>query len=98
MWSVIRLLDQRAVDVDAALELVRAGPSSRTLILARYDGTRARHTADGRIARVVEGGVRNLVHVDVGLNAFRVPVDERLHFPDPVALGPFDLLRVRPRR
>src|SRR5215210_829489 len=70
---VIRLLDQRCIDVDAAFELVAAGPAARTLVLAGCDGTRARDAADRRVARVVQRVVRNLVHVDVGLDALGVP-------------------------
>src|SRR6266545_2238096 len=95
--SVIALLDQWCVDVDAALELVRAGPASRALVLAARDRARARNAADRRIALVVQRVVRNLVDVDVGLHALRVPVDDRLHLPDAVALRPFDLLRVGAR-
>src|ERR671931_1109962 len=97
MWSVIRLLDQRCVDVDAALELVRAGPAAGALVLAADDGARARHAADRRVALVVQRVVRNLVDVEVGLHALRVPVDDGLHLPDAVALRPLDLLRVRAR-
>src|SRR3954462_11354651 len=97
MCSVIRLLDQWCVDVDAALELVRAGPASRALVLAGHDGTRARDTTDGRVALVVQRVVGNLVDVDVRLHALRVPVDDGLDLPDAVALGPLDLLRVRTR-
>src|SRR5215210_6257045 len=78
--------------MDAALELVRAGPASRALVLAPEDGTRARHAADRRIARVVQRVVRNLVHVDVGPHAFGIPVDDGLDLPDAVALRPFDPL------
>src|ERR687898_3064399 len=92
---VIRLLDQMCVDVDAAFELVAAGPAAGAFVLARDDGTRARNAADRRIARVVQRVVRNLVHVDVGLDALRVPVDDRLHLPDAVSLRPLDLLGVR---
>src|SRR6266540_1402546 len=94
MWSVIRLLEQGGVDVDAALELPRAGPASGALVLARSDGTRARDAADRRVSAVVQRVVGNLVDVDVGLDALRVPVDERLDLPDAVALRPFDLLRI----
>src|SRR5712691_12061977 len=94
--SVIALLDQRCVDVDAALELFAAGPASRALVLALADGTRAGDAADRRIAHVVQRVVRNLVHVDVGLDALGVPIDERLDLPDAVALGPLDFLRVHP--
>src|SRR6266508_2588336 len=88
-FSVIALLDQWCVDVDAALELVRAGPASRALVLAAGDRARARNAADRRIALVVKRVVRNLVDVDIGLHALRVPVDDRLHLPDAVALRPF---------
>src|SRR6266571_4223337 len=98
MCSVTALLDQWCVDVDAALELVRAGPASRALVLTRADGTRARDAADRRIARVVQRVVGNLVHVDVRLHALRVPVDERLDLPDAEALRPLDLLGVRASR
>src|SRR5690348_5090205 len=97
MCSVIRLLDQWCVDVDAAFELVRTGPASCALVLAGHDRTRTRYAADRRIAPVVERVVRNLVYVDVRLHALRVPVDDGLHLPDAVALGPLDLLCSRPR-
>src|SRR5262249_24464993 len=96
--SVIALLDQRCIDVDATLELVAPGPAPRTLVLARLHGTRARDAADRRVARVVQRVVRNLLDADVRLDALRIPVDERLHFPDAVALRPLDLLGVRARR
>src|SRR6266511_365951 len=98
MCLVIRLLDQWRVDADPALELPGAAPAARTLVLARDDRSRARHAADRRIAAVVQRVVRNLVDVDVGLDALRVPVDERLDLPDAVALGPLDLLCRRTRR
>src|SRR5919201_3998681 len=97
MWSVIRLLDQRGVDVDAALELVRAGPAAGPLVLAADDRARARHAADRGIALVVQRVVGNLVDVEVGLNALRVPVDDVLHLPDVVPFRPLELLRVRAR-
>src|SRR5438105_15704545 len=93
MWSVTGLLDQRRIDVDTALELVRAGPAARTLVLARPDGARAGNAPDGRIAPIVERVVRDLVDVDVGVDALGVPVGERLDLPDPVALAPLHLLR-----
>src|SRR5438132_6900484 len=86
--SVIALLDQRCVDVDAALELVRAGPAAGALVLAGDDRPRAGDAADRRVAPVVQGVVRNLVHVDVGLHALRVPVDDGLDLPYAVALRP----------
>src|SRR5947209_1555243 len=71
---VIRLLHQSCIAMNAALELVRARPASRAFVLACEDGSRARDAADRRIARVVQRVVRNLVYVDVGLDAFGVPV------------------------
>src|SRR5919204_2408415 len=97
MCSVTALLDQRGVDVDAAFELVGAGPAARALVLARTDGTGTRDAADRRVAGVVERVVRDLVDVDVRLHALRVPIDERLDLPDTEALRPFELLRVCPR-
>src|SRR5919198_4288571 len=94
MWSVIGLLDQRGVDVDAALELVRPGPAPGPLVLAAGNGARARDAADRRVSLVVQRVVRNLVHVDVGLDALGVPVDDGLHLPDAVALRPLQLLRI----
>src|SRR5207245_2397085 len=68
------------------------------LVLAGTNRARARHAPDRRITGVVQGVVRNLVDRDVRLHALRVPVDQRLHLPDAVALGPLELLRVRARR
>src|SRR2546421_5037386 len=76
--SIIGLLNERGVDVDAALELVRAGPAPGALGLAGDDRPRAGDAADRRVAPVVQRVVRNLVHVDVGLHALRVPVDDGL--------------------
>src|SRR5919202_2842706 len=84
--------------VNAALDLVRARPAARALVLAPEDGTRARDAADRRVAGVVQRVVRNLVDVDVRLYALRVPVDERLDLPDAVPLRPLDTLRVRARQ
>src|SRR5882724_6116635 len=94
MCSVIRLLHQSRVAMDAALELVRSRPPSRTFVLTDEDGTRAWHAADRRIARVVQRVVGNLVHVDVGLDPLRVPVHDWLDLPDAVALRPLDALGV----
>src|SRR5919109_2718695 len=97
-FSVIALLDQRCVDVDPALELPRARPATGALVLARRHRPRARDAPDRRVAGVVEWVVRDLVDVDVGLHALRVPVDERLHLPDAVALAPLDPPRAGSRR
>ena len=67
------------------------------LVLAAAHRPRARDAADRRIACVVQRVVRDLVHVDVRVDALRVPVDERLDLPDVVALAPFDALRVLAR-
>src|SRR5438132_2742740 len=94
MCSVNRLLHQSVVAMDAALELVRPGPPSCTLVLADEDGTRAGDAADRRIARVVQRVVGNLVHVDVRLDALRVPIHDGLDLPDAVTLRPLDALCV----
>src|SRR2546421_1817098 len=95
---VIRLLDQRCVDVDPAFELVAAGPPPGAFVFAGGDGTRARNAADRRIALVVQRVVRNLVDVDVRLDALRVPIHDRLHLPHAVPVRPLDLLGLRARR
>src|SRR5258705_9499697 len=84
--------------MDAAFELVRSGPPSRTFVLARENGARAGDAADRRIARVVQRVVRNLVHVDVCLHALRVPVHDGLDLPDAVALRPLDTLCIGSER
>src|SRR6266540_7545463 len=50
---VIRLLDQRCVDVDAALELFRAGPAPRALVLAHPDGAFSLDIADPPISTLL---------------------------------------------
>src|SRR5438445_6802022 len=92
--SLIRLL----VVVNPAFDLVATGPTPGALVFIPNDRARARHTADRRVARVVQRVVRNLVDVDVGLDALRVPVDDRLHLPDAVALRPLHAPRVLPRQ
>src|SRR5712691_10807540 len=94
MCSVIRLLHEWCVAMDAALELVRVSPASCPFVLVLPDGTRARDAADRRKARVVQRVVRNLVHVDVRLDALRVPVHDGVDLPDAVAVRPLDALRV----
>src|SRR6476659_3765979 len=98
MWSVIGLLHQSCIAMDAAFELVRPGPPSRTLVLAYEDGARAGDAADRWIARVVQRVVRNLVHVDVRLDSLRVPVHDGLDLPDAVALRPLDALCICARQ
>src|SRR5438552_684436 len=96
--SVIALLDEWGVDVNPAFELVGAGPAARPLALPRLHGPRARDAPDRRVPGVVQRVVRDLVHVEVGLHALRVPVDERLDLPDAVPLAPFDAARAGPGR
>src|SRR3954452_14941546 len=98
MWSVTGLLDQRGVHVDPALELRGAGPTAGALVFPGGDGPRAGDAADRRVAAIVQGVVGNLVDVQVGLDALRVPVDEGLDLPDAVALRPLDFLGLRARR
>src|SRR4029453_4022836 len=74
--------------MDAALELVGAGPAACALLLVGCDGTRARDAADRAKADVVQRVVRNLVHGDVGPDALLVPVSKRMQLPDLVALRP----------
>src|SRR5712692_6228873 len=77
--------------MDAALELVRAGPAAGTLLLAGRGRPRARDAADRAVPRLVERVERDLVHVDVGPDPLLVPVGERVHLPDAVTLGPLEL-------
>src|SRR5215211_985108 len=84
--------------MDAALELPRAGPASRALVLATADRTGAGDAADRGIARVVQRVVGDLVDREVRGDPLGVPVDERLNLPHVVALGMLDLLGVRARR
>src|SRR5579864_2054619 len=83
--------------MNPALDLVRVGPAPRALVLLAAHGPRARDAADGRVARVVQRVVRDLVHVDVRVDALRVPVDERLDLPHVVPLAELDALRVLAR-
>src|SRR5438128_2211386 len=95
-FSVIALLDEWGVDVNAAFELLGAGPPARALALPRPHRPRARDAPDRRVPGVVERVVRDLVDVDVGLDALRAPVDERLDLPDAVPLAPRDATRAGP--
>src|SRR2546425_936771 len=94
MCSVIRLLQRLCALVDAALELVRAGPAPRPLVLILLDGTRARNAPDRRIARIVQRVVRDLVHDYVRLQASGIPVHDRMDLPDAVPFRPLDPLRI----
>ena len=83
----------RIVEVNAALQLVGAGPASRPLLLVRPGRAGAGNAADRAVADVVQRVVRNLVDGDVGLDALLVPVGEGMDAPDAVALRPLDLLQ-----
>src|SRR6266542_144817 len=98
MCSVIRLLQRLCVLMNAALQLVRAGPAPGTLVLVLLNGTRAWDAADRRIARIVQRVVRDLVHDDVRLQALRLQVDDRMALPDAVAFRPLDTLGIRTRQ
>src|SRR5262245_47861418 len=99
MWSDIRLLgvDGR-VPVNAALELVGAGPTARALLLVGRGRPGARHAADRAVARLVQRVVRDLVDLDVAPDEALVPVHERVDLPDAVALGPLHLRRLSAAR
>src|SRR5712692_6596153 len=84
--------------MEAALELVRAGPATRALLFVGTRRPRARDAADRAVAGVVQRVVRDLVHVDVRIEALRVPVDERVDLPDAVAVRPLHLRRRRAAR
>src|SRR5207237_10817300 len=85
--------------MDAALELVGAGPPARALFLVGTDRSRARNAADRPVAGVVQRVVRTLIALNVGPNSRFVPVGQRMERPSAVALGPFQLrLSARARR
>src|SRR5438034_6685678 len=84
--------------MDAAFELVRARPAAGALLLVRARRAGARDAADRAVAGVVERVVRNLVDLDVGPDPLLVPVGERVHLVNAVALGPLDLRRPRAAR
>src|SRR4051794_9587057 len=89
---------QGRVFVDPALELVGAGPAACALLFVLRDRPGAGNAADGAIPRLVQRVVGNLVHLDVRPDALLVPVRERVHFPDVVALRPLELRRLRAAR
>ena len=78
----------RVVDVDAAFELVGAGPAACALLLLGRRRAGAGDAADRAVPRLVQRVERDLVDVDVGPDALLVPVRERVHLPDAVALRP----------
>src|SRR6185436_13537261 len=89
---------QWRVFVDPALELVGAGPAACALLLVLRDRPGAGNAADRAIPRLVQRVVGNLVHLDVRPDALLVPVRERVHLPDVVALRPLELGRLGPAR
>src|SRR5215510_12828658 len=93
MCSVMCLLEWRLF-VDPALELVRPGPAACPLLLVGCDRPRAGNAADRAVARLVQRVVGDLVHLDVRPDALLVPVRERVHLPDAVALRPLHLRRL----
>src|SRR5918992_2549629 len=96
MCSAIPLLRiDGCVDVDAALELVRARPASSPLLLVGRRRPGAGHAADRAVASVVKRVERDLVDVDVEPDLALVPVGERVDLPDAVALGPLELRGLR---
>src|SRR5213595_3784296 len=84
--------------MDAALELVGAGPAACALLLVGCGRAGAGDAADRAVAGLVQRVVRDLVDVDVGPDALLVPVGERVQLPDPVALRPLHLLGPCPAR
>src|SRR5262245_18878883 len=80
--------------MDPALELVGAGPAARALLFVLGDRPGAGDAADRAVARLVQRVEGNLVHLDVGPDALLVPVRERVHLPDAVALRPLQLRRL----
>src|SRR3989442_10687380 len=84
--------------MNPALELVRAGPAARALLLARRGRPRAGNAADRAVPRLVQRVERDLVHVDVGPDALLVPVGEGVHLPHAVAIRPLELRRLRAAR
>ena len=80
--------------VNAALELVRAGPATGALLLVRGRRAGARDAADRAVPRVVQRVGGYLVDVDVRPHPLLVPVGERVDLEDLVALRPLHLRRV----
>src|SRR5688572_19181832 len=80
--------------MDAALELVRAGPAAGALLLVGARRAGARDAPDRAVARVVQRVGGYLVDVDVGPHPLLVPVGKRVDLEDLVALGPLHLRRV----
>src|SRR5689334_25129326 len=85
------VFDELRVEVDAALELVGAGPSACALLLVGRGRPGAGNAADRPVPGLVQRVVGNLVDLDVGPDALLVPVGERMDLPDAVALRPLEL-------
>src|SRR5919204_1578233 len=81
------------VRVDAALELVGAGPAACALLLVGRDRPRAADAADRAVAGLVQGIEGDLVDADVRPDPLLVPVGQRVHLPDAVARRPLELRR-----
>src|SRR5437588_6212481 len=91
--SDIRLL---CFEVDAAFELVGAGPAAGALLLVRGGRPGAGDAPDRAVAGLVQRVEGNLVDPDVGPDSLLVPVGERVQLPDAVPLRPLHLRRQRP--
>src|SRR4029450_11790629 len=85
---------QRGLFVNPALELVGTGPPARALLFVLGDRPGAGNAADRAVTRLVQRVVRNLVHRDVCPDTLLVPIGERVHLPDAVALRPLELRRL----
>src|SRR5881392_2105060 len=77
--------------MNAALELVGAGPAACALLLVGCGGPGTGDAADRPVAGLVQRVVRDLVDLDVGPDALLVPVGERVELPDVVAVRPLQL-------
>src|SRR3954462_13212567 len=84
--------------MNAAFELVGAGPAACALLLVGGGGPGAGNAADRPVARLVQRVVGDLVHGDVRPDALLVPVGEGVHLPDAVPLRPLQLRRARAAR
>src|SRR6476469_2323298 len=96
MWFVMCLLF--GFDVDAAFELVGAGPAACALLLVGRGRPGARDTSDRAVAGLVQRVVGNLVDLDICPDALFVPVGERVELPDAVPFRPLQLRRRRSAR
>src|SRR3954452_7857933 len=89
---------ERRVEVDAALQLVRARPAPRALLLVGPDRPGAGDAPDRPVPGVVQRVEGDLVDRNIGPDSLFVPVGERVQLPDVVPLGPLDLRRARTAR